>query len=123
MKKTLKNLQMETMLRQLKPVLALRDKVGYAAARNYRRLSESLTEYVAFKNELIEKYGEPEKDEDGHEFFSIKITSPNFKSFCDELAPLGEIEQEVEIMTLNYEDAIGSLTGEELLGVDWMFED
>lgn len=123
MKKTLTNLQMDNMLRQLAPLLTHRDKVGYIAARNYRVLSEAITEYSAFKNALIEKYGEPDENEDGQKVFFIKTTSPNFKQFCDELASFNEIEQEIELMIAKYEDAIGSLSGEELLGADWMFED
>jgi len=125
LKKCLKNAQIDIMLRNLQPLLSRRDKLGYIAARNYRVLSDSLVEFEAFKGGLINKYGEPDKDENGVELgtVSLKIESPNFKLFCDEMAPLNVIEQEVEIMTARYEDAIGSLSGEELLGVDWMFED
>lgn len=125
MKENLKNSQMVERLRHLEPLLSHKDKIGYIAARNYRILSNSLTEYNAFKRNLIEKYGEADKDEDGVDLgtISIKMGSPNFKTFCDELAPFNEMEHEVEIMTAKYEDAIGCLTGEELLGVDWMFVD
>lgn len=54
MKKTLKNAQMAGMLGQLQPILSHRDKMGYVAARNYRVLSECLTEYMAFRTGLIE---------------------------------------------------------------------
>lgn len=123
MTKRLKNARMVEMLRQLQPILPRRDKLGYVAARNYRILSESLTEYEEFRRSLIEKYGEETADEQGTPVFAIKIDSPNFKMFCDELAPFNEIEHDVELMTAKYEDAIGLLTGEELLGADWMFED
>ena len=43
--------------------------------------------------------------------------------FLDEIAPYNEMEHEVEIMTLPYSDAIGVLTGEEILAVDWMLVD
>ena len=112
------------MLQSLQPLLAQRNKIGYIAARNYRILSESLTEYDAFKMELIKKYGEPDLDENGMELgFSLKIDSPNFKPFCDEMAPFNEMEHEVDIMIGKYEDAIGCLTGDEILRADWMFED
>lgn len=125
MKRRLKNSQMVIMLKNLQPILAQRNKIGYIAARNYRILSDSLTEYENFKRELIEKYGEPDKDENGAETGAvcIKFDSPNFKMFCDEMAPFNEIEHEVDLMTGKYEDVIGSMSGEELLGVDWMFED
>ena len=125
MKKTLKNTVMVDMLMQLKPLLSRRDKIGYAAARNHRRLAECLTEYERFRNSLIEKYGEHEKDENGNELPSISLssTSPNFKMFLSELAPYNEMEHEVELMELPYSEVIGSLSGEEILAIDWMLVD
>lgn len=125
MKKTLKNSQMVELLHQLQPLLSRRDKIGYAAARNYRALSTSLTEYEAFRDSLIEKFGEHKKDDNGVELplMQIKIGSPNFKLFCDEMAPFNNMEHEVELMTLKYEDTIGLLSGEEILAIDWMLED
>ena len=123
MKKKLKNAQMVAMLNQLQPILSHRDKIGYIAARNYRILSECLTEYEAFRNSLIEKYGEETKDDRGRPIIGVKVDSPNFKLFCDELAPFNEMEHEVEIMTAKYDDVIGCLSGEEALSIDWMLED
>lgn len=123
MKKKLKNAQMVAMLNQLQPILSHRDKIGYIAARNYRILSECLTEYEAFRNSLIEKYGEETKDDRGRPIIGVKVDSPNFKLFCDELAPFNEMEHEVEIMTAKYNDVIGCLSGEEVLSIDWMLED
>lgn len=113
------------MLHQLEPVLSQRDRLGYVAARNFRILSNTLTEYNQFKMELIEKYGAPDKAEDGTELptVSIEIGSPNFKSFCDEMAPYNNMEHEVEIMTAKYEDTVGVLSGEEIVRIDWMLED
>ena len=123
MKKKLKNAQMVAMLNQLQPILSHRDKIGYIAARNYRILSECLTEYEAFRNSLIEKYGEETKDDRGRPIIGVKVDSPNFKLFCDELAPFNEMEHEVEIVTAKYDDVIGCLSGEEVLSIDWMLED
>lgn len=125
MKKTYKNWQMVDMLNKLQPLLVRRDKIGYAAARNHRRLAECLTEYERFRNGLIEKYGEREKDEDGNKLPSIRlsVTSPQFKRFEQELAPFNEMEHEVEIFTLPYSEAIGILSGEEILAIDWMLVD
>lgn len=121
----LKNAIRLEMLHQLEPLLPRRDKIGYVAARNYRVLSNSLTEYMTFRRDLIEKYGEPITDENGAETgrVSIKIGSPEFKSFNDEMAPFSEMEHEVELMTIKYDEVIGNLTGEEILGIDWMLED
>lgn len=125
MKKLLKNSDMVAMLHQLEPILCQRNRIGYAAARNFRVLSDALTEYNRFKMELVEKYGEPDKGEDGTELpsVSIKIGSPEFKLFCDEMAPYNNLEHEVELMTARYEDVIDVLSGEEIIGIDWMLEE
>lgn len=124
-KLVMKNSELVVMLHQLEPILSQRNRLGYAAARNFRILSDTLTEYNQFKMELIEKYGEPDKAEDGTELptVSIKVGSPNFKSFCDEMAPYNEMEHEVEIMTAKFEDVIDVLSGAEILGIDWMLEE
>lgn len=113
------------MLHQLEPILSQRNRLGYVAARNFRILSDTLTEYNQFRMELIEKYGEPDKAEDGTELptVSLKIGSPGFKSFCDEMVPYNNMEHEVELMTAKFEDVIGVLSGEEIIGIDWMLED
>lgn len=123
MKKTLKNSQMVFMRSQLTPLLSHRDKIGYIAARNVRILSNNLTEYEMFRNQLIEKYGEDGTDEHGRPTKQIKVGSPNFQKFCDEMAPFNEMEHEVDLMTGKFKDAIGCLSGEEILAIDWMLED
>lgn len=123
MKKVLKNSKMAEMLHQLRPLLSHRDKIGYVAARNYRILTNSLTEYEAFRRNLIEKYGEDATGPNGEPIVQIKVDSPAFKEFCDELQPFNEMEHEVELMLAKYSDAIGCLSGEEILGIDWMLED
>ena len=126
MKKTFNNLEMVAMVQELRPLLSHRDIVGYAAARNTRVLSRSLTEYTAFRDRLVEKYGEPETDGDaGMETGRIvlKMDSPKFQEFLNELEPFNVMEHEVELMTLKYGDVIGALSGEEILSIDWMLED
>lgn len=61
LKKQLKNSEMVVMVQNLRPLLQLRNKIGYIAARNFRMLSTALTEYEAFKHDLINKYGEPDR--------------------------------------------------------------
>jgi len=125
MKKKLKNIQMDQMINSLQKVLSHRDKIGYYAARNYRILNDSLIEYQNFKNSLIAKYGTTDVDSDGKELqtISIKVGSQNFDDFLKELEPFNNIEHEVELMIAKYEDAIGCLSGEEILAIDWMLED
>lgn len=114
-----------TMLNNLTPLLKNRDMIGYVAARNYRILTESLTEFNDFKEELIRKYGTPDKDEEGNELSSISVNpqSKEFEQFIDELEPFANIEHEVDLMFLKYDKVIGVLSGEEILSVEWMLVD
>lgn len=119
------NIKMEMMLETLKPILPHRDKIGYVAARNTRILKDTLTEYFAFKRDLISKYGEPDKDENGKEtgMVSISPTSSNFQEFIKEFDSIKNIEHNVELMTIPYDEVIGLLNGEEILELDWMLTD
>ena len=104
----------------LQPILPHRDKIGYAAARNTRILRDALTEFLAFKNELIRKYGQLDEATGD---ISIFAGTPNFDKFKEEFSAYADIEQEVDIMPVKYEDVIGLLNGEEILEIDWMLED
>lgn len=108
---------------RLRPFLPHRDKIGYIAARNTRIIKDALTEFLNFKEELIQKYGEVDKDENGHELNTISVqpSSPNFKKFSEEFDEIKNIEQEVDLMTIPYEEVIGLLSGEEILSLEWMF--
>lgn len=110
------------MLETLKPILPHRDKIGYIAARNTRILNDTLTEYFTFKRDLISKYGEADKDENGNEIGTVSIapSSSNFKDFVKEFDVIKDIEHDVDLMTIPYEEVIGLLNGEEILELDWM---
>lgn len=110
---------------QLTPLLERSDIVGYVAARNTKILSDLIVEYVQMRDKLIVKYGDRVLDDKGKETGEIALyaESDNFSEFLDEIRPYAEIEQEVNLVTLKYEQAIGLLSGTELLEFDWMFED
>ena len=114
---------MEQMVEAMKPILPHRDKIGYICARNTRILRDTLTEYVTFKEELIKKYGEVDKDEEGNELptISVAMNSPNFKPFIEECEQFALIDHEVELMIIPYEEVIGLLNGEEILKLEFMF--
>lgn len=119
------NIEMDNMLRALGPLLERRDVIGYAAARNARLLRDELTEYHKVLDELVEKYGERELDEDGNETGRMRMSpaSERFRDFADELRRYAEISHDFEPFRIKYTEAIGQLSGQEMLAVDWMFED
>lgn len=119
----IKNSEINLMLHQLRPVLSNRNKVGYVAARNYRILSDALIEYNQFKNDLIKEYGSETTDENGDITIGIKIDGPNFRTFCEKLQPINNVEQDISLIKAKYEDVIDVLSGEEILAIDWMLEE
>ena len=120
-----RNAEMYRMLNAATKYLDRRDVIGYAAARNVRVLSEELTEYVRKIQDLVAEHGEPVIDADGNETgqLGIKVGGPGYEAFVREMAQYDEIEGDPRIMTLDYEQAIGALSGNELLELDWMFAD
>lgn len=111
---------MELMLEEMRAILPHRDKVGYVAARNTRKLTDNLTEYLKFKEELIKKYGAVDEEK---QTVSINPNSENFAAFTEEFDKIKDIEHEVELMKLPYEEVIGLLNGEEILRLDFMLEE
>lgn len=77
------------------------------------------------KNDLIIKYGTKEVDGDGKETGNVIIKPDNerINDFLEEMERYSTIEHDVNLFQLNYADAIGQLSGKELLDLDFMFKD
>lgn len=120
-----KNIEMERMIASLEPLLERTDMLGYAAARNTRILRTEAQEYFNRRDELIQKYGTDKLDGDGNPtgMSEIRVGSPEFDKYADEIQEWALIEHEPKLFVLDYEEAIGKLSGAQLLDLDWMFED
>ena len=120
-----KNIEMENMAGTLRKHLDRQDVIGYAAARNTRILANELQEYTATRNRLVQKYGVEELDEDGAPtgVVEVRFDSEEFPKFLEELDGFAKIEHDPPLFKIKYEEAIGRLTGTELLEIEWMFED
>lgn len=119
MQGTFKNAQLVAMRSSLDPLLSHTGIVGYVAARNARTIDNALIEYYETRNRLVQKYGVEENGE-----VKLAIVSPEFAKFSEEFSPIQNLEQTIEIMTINDEQAISSnLSGEEMLATYWMLED
>jgi hypothetical protein len=121
----MKNIEMEGMLAALEKHLARTDLIGYAAARNTRVLRDELLEYRQKRDELVCKHGEPQVDEKGRPtgVFAVDPESDGFGAFVDELNVIAGVEHEPRLFTIPFEEAIGRLSGSELLEIEWMFEE
>ena len=123
--KAYKNIEMERMIATLRPYLDRTDKIGYAAARNTRILRSEAQEYFDRRERLVEKYGSPQLDDDGNPtgLIELRFDSPDFPKYAKEIEEWALIEHTPSLYRLKYEEAIGQLSGTELLEIDWMFED
>ncbi len=120
-----KNIEMERMIDVLGKYLERTDIIGYAAARNTRILRSEGREYFDRRDQLIQKHGKPQVADDGKPtgLFELKIGTPEFEEFTSEIEPFALIEHRPNIFKIKYSEAIGKLSGNELLELEWMFED
>ena len=121
----LTNYEMALRLCQLDQLLDRTDLIGYAAARNARVLSQACGEYLRMQERLVCELGVPEADEEGRETGAMRLDfdSPSFAEFrrsMDEIAP---VESDVEVFRIPAAEAIGKLSGKQLLDLGWMFEE
>lgn len=119
------NEQMRIMLESLSGVLDRADLIGYAAARNTRALRDCAAEYLARVDALAREYGEPVLDGEGNPTGAVVVPfeSPRFAEFEERMAEWGGIEHEPDLYRIPVSEAIGKLSGTQMLALDWMFEE
>ena len=90
-------------------------KLGYAIAKNARKIEAELKEYMQARDAAVQKYG----TDAGNGTF--RFTAPQAAQFQQEMSELDGIECEIDIMTVN-EDTFcgGNLTSEQMYSMDWM---
>ena len=94
-------------------------RLGYAIARNLRKLSEELVEYQTLKDKAINKYGEV--GEDGVARIKVDPTSEVFQSFTEDMKEYVDIEHDVQIFTVSEDEVVNStLNAKEMLAIDFM---
>lgn len=116
------NFEMDGMRSTLQPLLDMRNVCGYAAARNYRVLSDELTEYDQRKAEVFAEMGEREVV-DGKETGRLYIPAERTGEYLERMRAYGEVRHSPQLMHINWDDAVGVLSGTEMLAVQWMLEE
>ena len=92
--------------------------LGYAIAKNRRKIAAELTEYLAKRDELLTKYGTP--DEPGR----YTLTPDAAQQFSAELRPYADTEVEVAVIQVSAEDfCSGGLTSSQMYALDWMVKE
>lgn len=118
----LTNYMMDAMIERLKPFLERSDIVGYAAARNVRKLQDGCLEFQTKRQDLVMKYGTEQVDDEGNPTGSyvIKEGQEGYEETKGVLETLANLEHEVEIYQIPIEDTIGILSGREMLELGFM---
>ena len=90
-------------------------KLGYACARNRRKLLAECKEFMDKRDELLKKYG---ADKGNGQY---ELPAENAAAFVGELKEYSELEFDVNVMTIS-EDVFcgGRLTAKEMFILDWM---
>ena len=92
-------------------------KLGFAIAKNMRRLADELVEYDARRNDAIQKYGIPMGDG------RFNFTPENAEKFGNEMAEYDSIEFEFDPMRVSDEVfCSGGLTSDQMYTLMWMVE-
>ena len=90
-------------------------KLGYAIAKNMRKIQTEIQEYIEKRDGAANKYGNVK--EDG----SFQIPPENVEAYLAEFADLGEIENDIDIMTVDTDTfCSGSLTSQDMYLLEWM---
>lgn len=90
-------------------------RLGFAIAKNMRKLNEELREYSEKRDELIMKYGE---QQDGDQY---KIPPEKVNDFMNELREYDDMKFDFEPQTISEDDfCSGSLTSDQMYALYWM---
>ena len=92
--------------------------LGFAIARNRRKLAEELKEYAAKRDELLKEYG---TDEGGGTY---SIPTEKVPAFSTALRPYAEMTTDVSVHQVTAaEFCSGSLTSSQMMVLDWMVKE
>lgn len=119
----LTNTEMHRRLMMLSKYTACGGTVGYAIARNSRRLRDACQEYLNLYKVGLDKYGEIVEGPNGEPQRAIAYTSAHVQQFIAELEPYAHIKHEVEVFQVPMSEAIGQLTAQGMLDLDFMLVD
>lgn len=114
----LTNIEMSNHLNSLNQISGkVKGKLGYAVARNIRKISSELIEFENIRLEHIYKYGT--KNDNGDCF--IKKDTEEYNKFLTDMQEYAAITHDVDIYMINAEEIFKSdLTADEITTIDFM---
>lgn len=92
--------------------------LGYAIARNRRKIADELKEYLAKRDELLQQYG----TDDGPGKY--KLTVEAAQKFSEALRPYADMTADVDVHQVTVDEfCSGSLTSSQMYVLDWMVKE
>lgn len=113
-----------SMATSVEPFCDDRGLLGFACARNMRKLFDACLEYLKIRDAALAELGESVTDTDGRVVgYRIGPDSEGWDRFKSRMDPFDGLECDVEIMTVPASEVIGKVSGRESLTIDWMIEE
>lgn len=93
-------------------------KLGYACARNLRKLLDACKEYMEVRDQLMVEYGTPQGDG------RFTFEQNKAQAFAEAIREYATIEHEVDVFQVDEETfCSGTLTTKEMYALDWMVKE
>ena len=113
-----------SMATSVEPFCDDRGLLGFACARNMRKLADACLEYIKIRDSALKEFGEGVIDANDRVVgYRIGPESEGWARFKDRMEPFDGLECDVEIMTVPASEVIGKISGRESLTIDWMIEE
>lgn len=93
-------------------------KLGYAIARNMRKMMDAAKEYLDIREEVLKKYGTDKGDG------RYLIPQENTEAFWNEISQYATIEHDVDVFHVSADEFMsGGMDSEQMFILDWMVEE
>lgn len=118
---TMTNIEMLNRLTYLQSISSkVTGKLGFAVAKNMRRLSDECQDFIKIKDDLICKYGTV--NEDGN--ITVQQNSESYGKFIEELKVYTDLQCDVDIYTVDEKELWESnLNADEMLMIEFMVKE
>lgn len=115
---TMTNIEMLNRLTYLQSISSkVTGKLGFAVAKNMRRIADECQDFIKIKDDLVRKYGT--MTEDGN--LVIQQNSESYSKFMDELKVYTDLQCDVDIYSVDEKELWESeLNADEMLLIEFM---
>ena len=94
-------------------------KLGYAIARNRRKIEAEVTEYSKLRSDALVKFGKPIEGTNKY-----RLEGEDLIKYNDEIAQYKDIACEVDVMLVSPDELYaGNLDSDQMYALEWMVED